>query len=75
MKTAGRVFLSLAMAAGLVSVGLMWYTLWRLCKMPACLFVSTRYCQQRTSEKLVSGYYCGGTVCRDRRSGVFDFWG
>jgi hypothetical protein len=37
MKTAGRVFLSLAMAAGLVSVGLMWYTLWRLWRMPVSL--------------------------------------
>jgi hypothetical protein len=34
MKTASRVFLCLAVAMGLVSVGLMWFAIWPLCWMP-----------------------------------------
>jgi hypothetical protein len=34
LRTASRVFLSLALVMGLVSVGLMWYAVWRLCRMP-----------------------------------------
>jgi hypothetical protein len=35
MKTAGRFFLSVALVTGLISVGLMWKTVWQLCMMPA----------------------------------------